>query len=48
LHNSSIVRGFILLDEAVSIWENTDIISNEKVGIAAFTKKNRKKWSSKA
>ncbi len=40
----NIISGFIIFAEAVSIAENTDIISNKKLGLATFVKKIRSKW----
>ena len=44
---SNIVAAFILFAEAVSVSENIDILSNGKLGIAAFVKKIREKWFTK-
>lgn len=41
------VAAFILFAETVSISENIDIISNNKLGLANFIKKLRKKWLNK-
>lgn len=44
---SNIVAAFILFAEAVSVSENIDVLSNGKLGIAAFVKKIREKWFTK-
>ena len=43
----NIVAAFILFAEAMSISENIDILSNGKLGIAAFVKSIREKWFTK-
>lgn len=44
---SNIVAAYILFAEAMSISENIDILSNGKLGIAAFVKGIREKWFTK-
>lgn len=44
---SNLVASFILFAESLSIGENIDIISNEKLGLAKFLKKIRSKWLGK-
>jgi phage-related holin len=41
---SNIVAGFILFAEALSIAENIDVISNNKLGLGTLIRKLRNKW----